>query len=277
MSAETRQILRDELYRRVCDAPLSKVAPELGISATALAALCKAYRIPYPGSGYWTRKSLGLGVELVALPPIDDPNLNAVVLTVPSTRRRHLASRGRTPPANDVSANSDTAARAAEVPVAEKLARPHWLVAEWIEDREERRREATRSGEEWRIRNAPPPWSELDMRRHRLLDAIFKAVEKRGGSISKGDKGLARATIEGEKIDFLIREKSKQVKVPPDDKRRSYMTTDLVGTGKLVLAIRTYLRGSHNEEWRETDGRPLELLLADFVDRLFEGAQILKA
>ena len=131
--------------------------------------------------------------------------------------------------------------------MAEKLTRPHWLVAEWIEDREKRRREALRSKEEWRIRNAPPPWSELDMRRHRLLDAIFRAVEKRGGSISKGDKGLARATIEGEKIDFLIREKSKQVKVPPDDKRRSYMTTDLVGTGKLVLAIRTYLRGAHNE------------------------------
>lgn len=163
------------------------------------------------------------------------------------------------------------------MPVAEKLTRPHWLVAEWIEDREKRRREALRSGEEWRIRNAPPSWSELDMRRHRLLDAIFKAVEERGGSISKGDKGLARATIEGEKIDFLIREKSRQVKVPPDDNRRSYMTTDLVGTGKLVLAIRTYLRGSHNEEWRETDGSPLELLLAAFVDRLFEGAQVLKA
>src|SRR5690606_25164158 len=102
----TRQILRDELYRRVCDAPLSKVAPELRISATALAALCKAYQIPYPGSGHWTRKSLGLGVELVALPPIGDPNLNAVVVTVPSTRRRQFASRGGTPCAHGVSANS---------------------------------------------------------------------------------------------------------------------------------------------------------------------------
>ncbi|MGO7042178.1 hypothetical protein ACCS60_27905 [Rhizobium acaciae] len=62
------QLTRLELYERVCRAPLSKLAPELGLSGTALAAVCRQHQIPYPGSGYWTRKSLGLAAELPALP-----------------------------------------------------------------------------------------------------------------------------------------------------------------------------------------------------------------
>jgi hypothetical protein len=50
-----------------------------------------------------------------------------------------------------------------------------------------------------------------------------------------------------------------------------------VGTGKLVFAIRTYLRGRHNEEWDETHSNPLENRLPQIIDRLFEGARILKA
>lgn len=54
------QLKRSELYSRVCNAPLSKLAPEFGLTGTALAAVCRQHQIPYPGSGYWTRKSLGL-------------------------------------------------------------------------------------------------------------------------------------------------------------------------------------------------------------------------
>jgi hypothetical protein len=68
------RLTRLELYTRVCSAPLSKLAPEFGISATALAAVCKQHQIPYPGSGYWTRQSLGLAAELPLLPEgFDDP------------------------------------------------------------------------------------------------------------------------------------------------------------------------------------------------------------
>ncbi|TIO48891.1 MAG: hypothetical protein E5X80_26175 [Mesorhizobium sp.] len=75
------QLTRLELYKRVCDRPLSKVAPELGISGTALAAICKQYQVPYPGSGYWTRKSLGLAADLPALPEA----LDEIIEITPST------------------------------------------------------------------------------------------------------------------------------------------------------------------------------------------------
>lgn len=61
--------------------PLSKLAGEYGISGTALAALCKKHKVPYPGSGYWTRKSLGLEAELPVLPEAIDE----VIEIIPGT------------------------------------------------------------------------------------------------------------------------------------------------------------------------------------------------
>jgi hypothetical protein len=88
---------------------------------------------------------------------------------------------------------------------------------------------------------------------------------------------LIRATIDGEAIEFQIREKTRQARVPKEDPRSSYLSQELVGTGKLVFAIRTYLRGPHNEEWLENDRKPLESQLSQIVERLFEGSRILKA
>lgn len=62
------RISRRELYERVCQSPSSKIAPDFSISGTALAAICQRHRVPYPGSGYWTRKALGLATELPSLP-----------------------------------------------------------------------------------------------------------------------------------------------------------------------------------------------------------------
>lgn len=83
------QMTRLELYERVCGRPLSKVAPELGITGTALAAICRKHQVPYPGSGYWTRKTLGLSVELVTLPEAPDE----VIEIMPSVARSQAKRR----------------------------------------------------------------------------------------------------------------------------------------------------------------------------------------
>ncbi|QKC97153.1 hypothetical protein [Mesorhizobium sp. NZP2298] len=81
------QLTRLELYKRVCDRPLSKVAPELGISGTALASICKRYQIPYPGSGYWTRRSLGLAAELPSLPEASNETIE-ITASIPKPRQK---------------------------------------------------------------------------------------------------------------------------------------------------------------------------------------------
>ncbi len=87
------QLTRLELYKRVCDSPLSKVAPEFGISGTALAAICKQYQVPYPGSGYWTRKSLGLPTELPTLPATSD-DIIEITPSVPKPRQKRPPEEG---------------------------------------------------------------------------------------------------------------------------------------------------------------------------------------
>ncbi|MCG7394264.1 hypothetical protein MHY87_15265 [Microvirga sp. ACRRW] len=87
------QMTRLELYNRVCHQPLSKVAPELGVSGTALAAICKRYQVPYPGSGYWTRKSLGLPAELPPLPEGPDEAIE-VIPSVAKPRKKRTPEEG---------------------------------------------------------------------------------------------------------------------------------------------------------------------------------------
>ncbi|PYE85167.1 hypothetical protein C7477_13911 [Phyllobacterium leguminum] len=87
------QVTRLELYKRVCERPLSKVAPELGISGTALAAICKRYQVPYPGSGYWTRKSLGLPAELPPLPEAPDKTIE-ILPSVSKPRKMRTTEEG---------------------------------------------------------------------------------------------------------------------------------------------------------------------------------------
>lgn len=87
------QLTRLELYKRVCDNPLSKVAPELGISGTVLAAICKRYQVPYPGSGYWTRMSLGLPAELPTLPEASDETIE-ITPAIPKPRQKRTLEEG---------------------------------------------------------------------------------------------------------------------------------------------------------------------------------------
>jgi hypothetical protein len=270
------QIARSELYRLVSERPLSKVAPDLGISPTALAQLCKSNQVPYPGSGYWTRKSLGMPVELGPL-PLSDQGIVQIEVVRRATHKRALpTSANKTAVQNPIERPVE-ASPIPSVVVPARLTKPHHIIVEWLQDREERTKRAAKSRDHWERRMAPLPWTDLDHRRHRILDTVFKAVEARGGAVATSAKGLLRVTIDGEKIEFQVREKARQVKFPADGKTRRYPATELVGTGLLVFAIKTYLRGPYNEEWKETEKRPLEAQVSQIVDRLFEGAKILKA
>lgn len=234
---------RTELYLLVSATPLSKVAPQFGISATALAALCKKHDVPCPGSGHWTRKLLGLPVALQPLPANEDE-----VIEIPLPKRRLTTPKAaptKTKPSNGEHVD-ERSTISAEPIVKQRLSKPHPIVAEWLGSHEKRRREALSNRGPYRSAYIPSPWSELDRRRHRLLDAVFKALETRGGAVSDVGNGVQRVTIAGQKVDFQIREKMEQSKVLVAEQDRPYYSrgfrTELIGTGRLVFAIKTYLR-----------------------------------
>jgi hypothetical protein len=58
---------RQELYEKVWQFPLRKLAVEYGISDVGLAKVCRKLKIPLPGLGQWTRIACG---DTIARPPL---------------------------------------------------------------------------------------------------------------------------------------------------------------------------------------------------------------
>src|SRR5512142_2859175 len=64
---------REELYRKVWEKPLIKVAEEYGVSAVALGKTCRKLSVPVPGRGHWAKLAHGKqGAKKPVLPKLDD-------------------------------------------------------------------------------------------------------------------------------------------------------------------------------------------------------------
>ena len=62
---------REELYEKVWQRPVQRLAKEFGISDVGLAKVCRKLFVPLPGRGYWARKAAGQKVgPRPALPPV---------------------------------------------------------------------------------------------------------------------------------------------------------------------------------------------------------------
>jgi hypothetical protein len=59
---------REELYRRVWETPMRKLAPHFGLSDVGLKKVCKRYDVPTPPLGYWAKKEFGKPVKQPRLP-----------------------------------------------------------------------------------------------------------------------------------------------------------------------------------------------------------------
>lgn len=62
---------RSELYERVWQMPLRKLAPEFGVSDVGLGKLCRRMNIPLPGLGYWAKVEFGKATHRVPLPMME--------------------------------------------------------------------------------------------------------------------------------------------------------------------------------------------------------------
>jgi hypothetical protein len=74
---------RQELYEKVWQFPLRKLADEYGISDVGLAKVCREIEIPLPGLGHWTKVACG---HTVARPPL--PAMENVPVLITALRIR---------------------------------------------------------------------------------------------------------------------------------------------------------------------------------------------
>ena len=61
---------RDELYEKVWDRPVTKVAKGYGVSGVAIAKVCRKLKVPLPGRGYWAKKQHGYSFSRNPLPKL---------------------------------------------------------------------------------------------------------------------------------------------------------------------------------------------------------------
>jgi hypothetical protein len=262
-------ITRDELYRRVWETPMSKLAKEFGLSDVGLAKTCKRLDIPYPPRGWWARKAAGQKLVQPKLPKWDDGDQVAFeIWPTPAPTPAPTA-----PP--EVQEKIETAVAAVtSIVVSEKLSKPHAIVAKWIADHEKSQDEAKaqrrRYGGHWPV---PADLTPTDRRQYRIFDAVLKTLEKLGGKVALDDRADVSVTLSGEKIAFRIIEKQKQVRTPREDGSGSRQ--ELVPTGKLLFKFERYLPDGFRKEWLETDQRSMDEMLPEIVGHIVTVAPIL--
>jgi hypothetical protein len=265
---DPREVSREELYRQVWQTPMSRLALEYGISGNGLAKICDRLKVPYPKRGYWARKAAGQKVITFRLPPGDEGTPQSVTITPtpPPPQPQKLP--------DEVQIKSEAArAEATTISVSDRLLRPHPIIARWLAEHDRKKREARLERDPWRKNLLKPTeWSESDRRRHRILDALFKGMERQGARVQEDDRHQLFFEVNGEKIEFQIREKQKQTRRPLNEDEQRWRTPgdsdwrrELQPTGKLVFSIKTYLPANLRREWLETDKASMESLLPDII------------
>ena len=81
MSKKTITLTRQQLYDEIWQVSVAGVARKYNLNYSKLIAKCREVNIPFPSSGYWTKKNLGKDVseEVVALPPSDNENVELLL------------------------------------------------------------------------------------------------------------------------------------------------------------------------------------------------------
>lgn len=237
-SEHGKTVTRQELFHLVWRVPIERLAVEFGITGRGLSKICRRLDVPCPPRGYWAKPAV-VRKDLAPRRRSDGQGARITVTIKPTRARQRKV------------------AAPLKVKVPLRFRKPHPIIKRWLDQHEAARR---RYLDEWRpwIRQGPKPQlSDLDRRRLRILDGLFKALETTGGSI--GDDGES-FILEDRRIRFRLYERSRMLG------RGDYESTGLLKF--VALNLSSGLRS----EWIESPHRPLETHLPVIAGALVKGA-----
>jgi hypothetical protein len=272
---DSATLSRAELYALIWAQPLKVVAERFGTSGARLGQICDAHNIPRPDQGHWLRLELGKPVRVHPLPTV--PTDHADVVTISPRSRRTKPEESGT-----ASASGTTRSSALEVPA--RLARPHPLVAGWIAARERQVREKENVYDSRLKRHVKPvPHTAMERRRLLVADTVFKAVEKRGVSVSIGERLVLLMTLGTERIEFQIRYRLKRGRrsLTADELRwrgadAQTWKCELNETDSLVFEIKTWLPRGLRTGWEDSKRGRIEDQLDEIVDSIMAAFPVLE-
>ncbi len=249
-----------------------------GISGQRLGQICDAHAIARPEQGHWLRLEMGKPVSVQPLGPAPDGVPDS--MRISASKRRKVQASSESPPG--LRGARQPTGSALRVP--ERLVRPHAIVAQWIAAREQQVRKREKVYDHHLRRYVEPmPLRAADRRRFRVADAIFKAVEKQGVAVRKGERRELLMVRGGEQIAFQLRYRLKrgQRQLTPDElhwrgPEAQTWVHELHETDSLVFEIKTWLPRGTRTEWEDTKRSKLEQQLDDIIDGIMAAFSILE-
>lgn len=253
---------RETLYDLVWSKPSAYLAKDYGISDVMLTKVCRSLDVPKPPPGYWAKVRSGKKLPRPALPPES------------AATRREVAIR----PQSERAAKPEARTKGPEVAVPAQLRRPHRLIAQAAgalrsakPDQDGMLFAYARTAARIEVSEAK---RELALR---IMDSLFKALEKRGYPVAAESSDRASdttVTIQGEKVGVRLRERLTRVPhvITGEEERRFVKygfrpstKYDHKPTGELQVIIYRLDYRYGDSRWRDSKRRPLEQQVGDIV------------
>lgn len=267
---------REELYRKVWEKPLLKVAEEYGVSAVALGKTCRKLSVPVPGRGYWAK--LAHGHADLKKPPL--PKLDKVPVIYHSPVEKRPSSFDQSDPEFSAIAQL-LSSGALNPPPVDASARPCALIrqtASLLRSRSRKDEHGILLPRETGGLDVRVSEGTLD-RALQVMSHLLGVLARHSFSVEVSD-GRTAAVINGEHVCFGIEEPVRRVvtqkaRVPNPTDRWDY--DEVVAhepAGKLALVIKANLWTEHEQRMRWSDAKlqRIENLVADFVAGLMRTA-----
>lgn len=266
MEHDEQEITRERLYEMVWTTPVSRLAPQYGVSDVAFAKLCRRFKIPLPYRGYWVRLATGHKPKRTPLPK--DPRRMRIPL------RRSLGEPKPREPRPDTPVVPVSADLSDAGPAIKGLAKAL------------RHAKADEYGR-MTVPGAAAPCLAVTTETHRrallLLDALVKALEARGHKVAlraveQGEEKTGRQlelTTADDMIDIGIHEVlDRRPHVLTDEEKRAAKdwwarkppTHDHFASGRLQLTL--HARGGVGRSLSDTEHQALESVLGRAVLRV---------
>jgi hypothetical protein len=273
---------REELYQKVWEHPMLKVAQEYGVSSVALGKTCKKLSVPVPGRGHWAK--LAHGHSGTNKPPLPKLEKVPVIYRSPIAEKKPTDSDQSDP--EFISISQLLVSGALSPPKIDLISRPHPLVKAILS----RLRNQNRKDHSDIQFPLEPGDLEIKVSKGILDRALYvmaqiiEVLERQNYGVFISDEGNTVASINGEQIRFAIEEPFRKVVTakprvanPTDRWDYEEAVTHEPG-GKLVLTIlaATWGRYEQRKRWSDAKTQQVESLVADFVAGLLRTAVSLR-
>jgi hypothetical protein len=272
---------REELYQKVWEQPMLRVAEQYGISSVALGNVCRKLSVPVPGRGHWAKLAHGKpGATKPILPKLDKV---PVVYRSERAQLRQSISNQNNP---DLAAIDELLSSGALNSHVESAAKPHVLIrqtASQLRSRSRKNEHGILLPREGRALNVRVTEGTID-RALQVMSQVLSVLERHNLNVKVSDEGRSIALIQGQSISFGIEEPIRKVvtqkpRVPNPTDRWDYdeiVTNEPSGLLALVIHSEAWETRGSQTKWRDAKVQRIENLIPDFVAGLMRTAVVLR-